>query len=141
MRTFSEKKENIARKWFVVDADNQVLGRLATNIADVLRGKNKPTYTPHLDSGDFVVVVNASKIKLTGNKMKEKTYYRHSGFPGGLKSETAEERQRKHPERMILDAVNGMLPKNKLRKHIIKKLKVYAGEAHPHTAQQPEKLN
>ncbi|MFQ5559731.1 MAG: 50S ribosomal protein L13 [Nitrospinota bacterium] len=141
MRTYSEKKEGVERRWVLLDAEDQVLGRLATNVADILRGKNKTTYTPHLDMGDFVVIVNAEKIRLTGNKLKKKVYYRHSGFPGGLKSETALERQKKYPERIILDAVSGMLPKNKLRKQIIKKLKVYPGGEHPHVAQNPEKLN
>ena len=140
MTTYAPKKAEIKRKWYLVDAENQVLGRMATQIATVLRGKDKPTYAPYLDMGDFVIVVNAEKVKLTGKKLSDKVYYRHSGYPGGIKEVNAEELLKKHPERVIEFAVKGMLPRNKLRKHILKKLKVYTGESHPHQAQLPEPL-
>ncbi|MDY0300351.1 MAG: 50S ribosomal protein L13 [Trichlorobacter sp.] len=140
MKTEVAKKEQVTHQWFVVDAENIVLGRLATRIADVLRGKHKPIYTPSVDTGDFVVVLNADKIALTGNKAADKTYYSHSGFPGGIKSVTAGELLEKKPEELIRKAVKGMLPKNKLARQMIKKLKVYAGGAHPHEAQQPQQL-
>jgi large subunit ribosomal protein L13 len=134
------KKEAIEQKWHVVDAKGKTLGRLATRIAILLRGKHKPIFTPHVDAGDFVVVVNADKVTLTGKKWQEKFYIYHTGYPGGLKSTSAEKMKEKKPERLITMAVQGMLPKNKLGKKMIKKLKVYAGEAHPHQAQQPAVL-
>jgi len=140
MKTEVAKKETVNHKWFVVDAENVVLGRLATQIANVLRGKHKPIYTPSVDTGDFVVVVNAEKIALTGNKIADKVYYSHSGFPGGIKSSTAGELLTKKPEELIRKAVKGMLPKNKLASHMLKKLKIYSGTAHPHEAQQPAQL-
>lgn len=140
MKTFSAKKEDIVRQWVVVDARDQVLGRLATRIAGILRGKNKPIFTNHVDTGDFVIVVNAEKIRLTGNKLDAKVYYRHSGYPGGIKGMTAREMLKRKPEQVIKTAVKGMLPKNRLASRVISKLKVYAGPDHPHEAQQPEKL-
>ncbi|ACD96897.1 50S ribosomal protein L13 [Trichlorobacter lovleyi] len=141
MRTEVAKKETVNHQWFVVDAENVVLGRLATQVANVLRGKHKPMYTPSVDTGDFVVIVNAEKIALTGNKMADKVYYSHSGFPGGIKSSTAAAMLSKKPEELIRKAVKGMLPKNKLARHMLKKLKVYSGGAHPHEAQQPAQLS
>ena len=141
MKTQVAKKSEVTRDWYLVDAENQVLGRIATQIANVLRGKNKPTFTPSVDTGDFVIVVNAEKIALTGNKMADKMYYSHSGFPGGIKSITAGKLLDKKPEDLIRKAVKGMLPKNKLARHMLSKLKVYAGSAHPHKAQQPKALN
>ena len=141
MKTYSLKKEDIKRNWFVLDATNLVLGRMATKIADKIRGKDKPTYTPHVDSGDYVVVINAEKICVTGNKFENKKYYKHSLYPGGLKSQTFKELNEKHPERIIEEAVKGMLPKNKLGKSIIKKLKVFKGPEHDHESQQPSKWN
>jgi large subunit ribosomal protein L13 len=135
------KKEDVTRDWYLVDVDSKVLGRVATQIANVLRGKNKPTFTPSVDTGDFVVVVNAAKIALTGKKMSDKTYYSHSGYVGGLKEISAGKLIDKKPEDLIKKAVKGMLPKNKLARHMLKKLKIYAGEAHPHAAQQPKNLN
>ena len=137
MRTYIPKEGEISREWVVMDAADQVLGRLATEVASILRGKNKPDFTPHLDTGDFVVIVNAERVKLTGAKLDDKVYYRHSGRPGSLKSETARERLDKHPERVIQAAVWGMLPKNRLGRKLLRKLKVYAGPEHPHDAQQP----
>lgn len=141
MKTYSLKKEDIKRNWFVLDATDLVLGRMATKIADRIRGKDKPTYTPHVDSGDYVVVINAEKICVTGNKFENKKYYKHSLYPGGLKSQTFKELNEKHPERIIEEAVKGMLPKNKLGKSIIKKLKVFKGPEHDHESQQPSKWN
>lgn len=141
MRTYVPKSGEIERKWRLVDADGKVVGRLATEIADILRGKNKPNFTPHLDTGDFVIVVNADKVKFTGKKMSDKVYYHHTGFPGGIKGITAEKALEKEPEKIIVEAVKGMLPKNKLRKVFMSKLKVYAGNDHPHAAQQPEAVN
>lgn len=140
MRTFTEKKETIEREWFVVDAEGQTLGRLASRIAPILRGKHKPTYTPHLDCGDFVVVINAEKVRVTGRKLDQKLYHRHSGYPGGLKSITLRNQLDKYPERVLQSAIRGMLPKNKLGRKMFKKLKVYAGDEHPHQAQQPKSL-
>jgi len=140
MKTEVAKKEQVTHQWFVVDAENVVLGRLATQIANVLRGKHKPIFTPSVDTGDFVIVLNADKIALTGNKLTGKMYYRHTGFPGGLKEATAGEMLAKKPEEVIRKAVKGMLPKNKLARHMLKKLKVYTGSAHPHEAQQPKAL-
>ena len=138
MKTPLAKKENINPKWHLVDADGKTLGRLATRVAILLRGKNKPIFAPHQDTGDFVVVINAKKVFLTGKKWKEKIYTHHSGYPGGLKQASAEKIAEKKPERLITMAVQGMLPKTKLGKKLIKKLKVYAGNSHPHEAQQPE---
>jgi large subunit ribosomal protein L13 len=141
-KTFSAKpaEAQAERKWWVVDATDIPLGRLASRVAMVLRGKNKPTYTPHVDTGDFVVVVNASKVKLTGRKLQQKKYYRHSGSPGGFREESYEHLMQRHPEFPITKAVKGMLPKNVLGRELITKLKVYAGADHPHAAQKPEPL-
>lgn len=141
MKTQYAKKGDIERKWYVVDATDQVLGRLATRIALYLRGKHKAQFTPNVDTGDFVIVVNAEKIKLTGNKLEEKTYYHHTGYPGGIKSETAKKRLETKPELIITNAVKGMLPKNRLGRTLVKKLKVYAGSEHPHVAQKPENIS
>lgn len=141
MKTQFAKKGEVDRKWYVLDANGMVLGRLASRIAAYLRGKTKPVFTPNVDTGDFVIVVNADKVRLTGRKLDEKVYYHHSGYPGGLKAETARERLNKNPERLIIDAVKGMLPKNRLGRAMLKKLKVYKGTEHPHTAQKPETLN
>jgi len=138
MATYVPKRDQIQRNWLVVDASNQVLGRLATEVARLLRGKHKPEFTPYLDTGDFVVVVNAERIRLTGRKLEGKVYYRHSGHVGGIHSETARERLEKYPERVIQAAVWGMLPKNRLGRKLYRKLKVYAGPEHPHEAQQPK---
>lgn len=138
MKTYVPPTEAIERKWYVVDAADQRLGRLASGIADILRGKNKPTYTPNMDTGDFVVIINAEKVVVTGNKANTKLYRRHSGRPGGMKSETFTELQARIPERIIEKAVKGMLPKNSLGRKLFTKLKVYAGPDHPHQAQQPE---
>jgi len=140
MKTFLMRKEDVKPQWFLVNADGATLGRLAVKLADVLRGKNKPTFTPSVNMGDFVVVVNAEKIVLTGNKLRDKMYRSHSGYPRGLKEISAGELMAKHPDRLIREAVYGMLPKNKLRDHIIKKLKVYKGTEHPHAAQLPVPL-
>jgi large subunit ribosomal protein L13 len=139
-RTFSPKAGDIQRDWFIVDADGLTLGRLATVIASTLRGKNKPTYAPHMDMGDFVIVVNADKIKVTGNKETEKFYYRHSGYPGGLRADMLRDVRRRYPERIIKYAVRGMLPRTTLGEKQLTKLKVYAGADHPHAAQQPKPL-
>ena len=138
MKTYSAKKEEIVRRWYVVDATDQTLGRLATQIANVLRGKTKPIYTPHIDCGDYVIVVNAEKIRVTGHKLDEKFYHRHSGYPGGLTSISLRDQLRLHPDRVITEAVRRMLPKNLLSREILKKLKVYGGSEHPHAAQNPE---
>ncbi len=140
MKTEVAKLENVKRDWYLVDAQDLVLGRLATQVANILRGKNKPIFTPSVDTGDFVIVINAEKIALTGRKLADKSYYSHSGFPGGIKEITAGKLLEKKPEELIRTAVRGMLPKNKLSRHMLKKLKVYAGAAHPHDAQQPKKL-
>jgi len=137
-RTFSPKPSDIQRAWYVVDATNVPLGRLSSEIAQVLRGKSKPTYAPHVDGGDFVIVVNADKVHVSGNKEVEKIYFRHSGYPGGLRAETLSEVREKHPERLVEVAVRGMLPKNRLGRQMLRKLKVYAGADHPHAAQKPE---
>jgi large subunit ribosomal protein L13 len=143
MSTWTVRPGDIQRKWYIVDASDLVLGRLATRIATVLRGKHRPQYTPHADCGDHVIVINAEKIRVTGNKENDKVYYRHSGYAGGLKSITLEKQREKHPERIIEAAVKGMMPKGPLGRSMLKKLKVYAGGDHPHEAQQPEamKLN
>lgn len=140
MKTYTAKKGDIERQWVVIDAQDQVLGRLATRVAQILRGKTKPVFTNHVDTGDFVIIVNAEKIRLTGNKLDGKVYYRHSGYPGGIKGMTAREMLERKPEQVIKTAVKGMLPKNRLGSKMISKLKVYAGPDHPHEAQQPEKL-
>jgi len=140
-KTYAVKADDIQREWFVVDAEGKNLGRLATQIATILRGKHKPSFTPSMDVGDFVIVVNAEKVTVTGNKMAAKKYYRHSLYPGGLTEVTLEEMLKKHPTRVISHAVRGMLPKNRLGRQLIKKLKVYAGASHPHQAQQPTPLD
>jgi large subunit ribosomal protein L13 len=137
MATFSAKKEDVERKWHVVDANGKTLGRLATVVASVLKGKTKPIFTRHVDTGDFVIVVNAEKIHLTGKKLDQKMYYSHSGFPGGLKSISAGRLLKTKPEDVLIKAVAGMLPKTQLGKQMLSKLKVYAGDKHPHSAQQP----
>ncbi len=139
-KTLMAKPSEIEKKWYVVDATEKTLGRLATKIAMILMGKHKPLYTPHVDTGDYVVVVNAEKVKLTGKKLDQKMYYRHSGYPGGLKMVTARQLLQKHPEKLIYLAVKRMLPKNKLGRRMLKKLKVYAGPEHPHQAQKPQPL-
>lgn len=140
MKTFSAKNHDIDRNWYLVDAQNKTLGRLSTEIASRLRGKHKPIYTPHVDTGDYIVVVNASKIRVTGNKMTDKMYYKHTGYIGNLKSENLETMLKKYPERVLMKSVRGMLPKSKLGNAMIKKLRVFAGPEHTHIAQQPEPL-
>jgi large subunit ribosomal protein L13 len=140
MRTYTAKPGEVERRWYVVDADGQTLGRLATQIADTLRGKGKAQYTPHVDTGDFVVVVNAEKVLVTGNKLDQKRYYRHSGYPGGLRSRTLREQLERRPTEVIRKAVKGMLPKNRLARKQLNKLKIYAGPDHPHEAQAPQPL-
>ena len=140
MKTFVPKLKDITRDWHLVDAEGRVLGRLASRVASILMGKEKPTYADFLDCGDFVIVVNAEKVRLTGKKLSDKLYYRHSGYPGGLKQMTAAEVLEKHPERLIRSAVKGMLPRNKLGRKMLSKLKIYAGGDHPHQAQQPRTL-
>ncbi len=140
MKTYIPKAAEIEKKWYLVDANDKILGRLATEIAKVLSGKNKPIYTPHLDVGDFVVVINAGKVKVTGGKEQKKIYYHYSGYPGGMKERTYQQVLDKRPEMIIRHAVRGMLPKSKLGRKMFKKLKVYPGEKHPHQAQQPERL-
>ncbi len=141
MKTTSAKNTDVVRKWHVIDADGMIVGRLATRIAMILRGKNKPIFTPHVDTGDFVIIVNADKVRFTGNKLEKKTYYRHSGYPGGIKQETAGDIMKKSPERILMSAVRGMLPKNRIGRQQLKKLKVYSGAEHPHKAQNPDELN
>ncbi len=141
MKTYSLKKEEVQRNWFVLDVTDRVLGRIATKIADRIRGKDKPTFTPHTDGGDYVIVINAEKIKVTGSKFDDKKYYHHSLYPGGLKSSTFKELNEKNPERIIEEAVKGMLPKNKLSKTMIKKLKVFKGSNHDHESQKPVEWN
>lgn len=140
MKTYMAKKGELATGWYVVDAAGRVLGRLATKIATILMGKHRPEYTPHVDTGEFVIVVNAEKVVLTGNKAAQRQYQRYSGYPGGQKSIPLETMRRKHPEKLLQEAVRRMLPKNRLGRHMFAKLKVYAGPKHPHQAQQPEKL-
>lgn len=137
LKTYSAKPGEVERNWVLIDLDGQVLGRAATTIADLLRGKTKPEFTPHVDCGDFVVAINAAKVKLTGNKLEQKTYYRHSGYLGHLKSESAKDLLSRKPEEVLRQAVRGMLPKTDLGKNLLKKLKIYSGPEHPHTAQQP----
>lgn len=139
-KTWTAKPGEVQQRWYLVDAEGRNLGRLATQIADTLRGKTKPEYTPHVDTGDFVVVVNAEKIAVTGKKLDDKIYYRHSGYPGGLKQRTLREQLERRPAEVLRDAVKGMLPRNKLARRQILKLKVYAGPEHPHEAQRPEPL-
>ena len=141
MKTYNAKPGEIARDWYLVDAEGKTLGRLATQIADRLRGKSKPVFTPHVDTGDFVVVINAEKIAVTGKKLEQKMYYKHSGYPGGLKERTLEEMLERRPEEVIRIAVKGMLPRNRLARKQLTKLKVYAGPEHPHQAQQPQPLD
>jgi len=139
--TRSTKPTEVERRWFVVDANDVVLGRLATRVATILRGKHRPIFTPHVDTGEYVIVVNAEKVKLTGRKREQKTYYRHSGYPGGLKSITADKLlESAHADRVVQSAIRGMLPKNSLGRKMLSKLKVYAGPDHPHAAQKPEEL-
>ena len=138
MKSYMAKPEEIERKWYVIDAEDKVLGRLATEVATILRGKHKPIYTPHVDTGDFVIVINADKVKLTGKKLEQKKYYYHSGYPGGLKSVSYNRMMEENPEKAIELAVKGMMPKNKLGRQMFKKLKVYSGPEHKHEAQQPE---
>jgi large subunit ribosomal protein L13 len=140
MKTYSAKPGEITREWYLVDAEGQTLGRLATQIADTLRGKRKPQFTPHVDTGDFVIVVNAEKIQVTGNKLDQKRYYRHSGYPGGIRSRTLREQLERRPTEVLRVAVKGMLPKNRLARQQITKLKIYAGPEHPHEAQNPKAL-
>jgi len=140
MKTWNAKPGEVQRRWYVVDAEGQTLGRLATRIADVLRGKHKPEFTPHVDTGDFVVVVNAEKVAVTGKKLDEKIYYRHSGYPGGLKERPLREELARRPTEVLRRAVKGMLPRNRLARVQLKKLKIYAGPEHPHQAQAPEPL-
>ena len=140
MKTLMAKKEDVQRKWFLVDAEGKTLGRLASGIAEVLIGKHKPIFTPHVDTGDHIIVINANKVQFTGKKLKNKIYYHHSGYPGGLKAENVEELLKKKPEDVLKKAVKGMLPKSILGKAMIKKLKIYCGSEHPHTAQSPENL-
>lgn len=139
-RTYVTKPEDIQRNWYVVDASGQTLGRLASEVAKIVRGKHKPIYSPSVDAGDFVIVINADKIRVTGRKLDQKVYYRHSGYPGGLKEVPLSRMLEEHPTRVIEHAVRGMLPKNRLGRKMIRKLKVYAGSDHPHQAQQPEPL-
>jgi len=141
MRTYNARNETTAHSWYIVDATNKTLGRLASEIAKRLRGKHKPIYTPHVDTGDYIVVINANKVKVTGTKSKDKIYYSHSGYPGGIKEITFEKLLLKKPERVLEIAVKGMLPKNPLGRAMYRKLKVYAGTEHPHTAQQPQPLD
>ncbi len=138
MKTYTTKPEDIKREWFVIDATGMTLGRLATQIATVLKGKHKPIYSPHMDTGDFVIVVNAHKVRVTGRKLDQKFYYRHSGYPGGLREISLRDQLNRHPDRVLRFAVRGMLPKNRLGRQMIKKLKIYATPGHPHEAQQPK---
>ena len=140
-KTYLEKPADVKRKWFLVDAEGKTLGRLAAKVATLLRGKHKPTFTPHVDTGDHVVIVNAEKVVLTGNKMENKTYSYHTGYPGGLKTLTAEHIHKKDPTKLLTRAIEGMLPKTPLGNHMAKKLRVYAGATHPHQAQQLESLS
>jgi len=141
MRTWTYRPGSVEREWYVIDAQDLVLGRLATRVASILRGKHRPQYTPHADCGDHVIIINAEKIRVTGRKEAQKNYYRHSQYPGGLKTITLEKQREKYPERIIEAAVKGMLPKNSLGRKIIRKMNVYAGDQHPHVAQQPKTLS
>ena len=140
MKTCTVGTEDIERGWYLVNAEGKTLGRLASEIANVLRGKHKPIYTPHLDCGDYVIVINADKVRVTGRKLDQKVYYHHSGYPGGIKSISLRDQLQKHPERVLQAAVRGMLPKNALGRKMMRKLKVYVGDAHPHQAQRPKML-
>jgi large subunit ribosomal protein L13 len=140
MATYFPKEKELTRKWYVVDAKDQVLGRLATRVANILSGKLKPTWVPFMDTGDHVIIINAEKVQLTGKKLEQKLYRRHSGYPGGLKSISARDLKASKPQKMLEEAIKGMLPKNKIGRAMVKKLKVYAGEQHPHQAQRPEAL-
>jgi len=140
MKTYMARSEDIEKKWYLIDGEGKTVGRVATKIANLLRGKEKPQFTPHADTGDFVIVVNADKLKFTGKKWDQKTYYWHTGYPGGIKSISAESLAKKHPEDILKKAVWGMLPKNKWQKKLITRLKIYAGNEHPHAPQQPENL-
>ena len=140
MKTISMRAEDVQRSWYVIDANNQTLGRLATEVARRLRGKHKAEYTPHVDTGDYIVVINADKVRVTGNKTTDKMYYRHSGYPGGIKSVSFQKLRETYPDRIIEKAVKGMMPRNPLGRAMLRKLKVYAGPEHPHSAQQPEPL-
>jgi large subunit ribosomal protein L13 len=140
MKTYQAKKEEVDHQWYLVNAEGKILGRLATELAKILRGKNKPIFSPHVDTGDFVVVVNAEKVALTGKKLKDKIYYHHSGYPGGIKSITAEKLLAKKPTEVLRIAVKGMLPKNSLGRQMLQKLKIYSGPEHPHEAQKPVSL-
>ena len=140
MNSYMQKKETIERKWYVIDAEDQILGRVATKAAHILRGKNKPTYTPHLDCGDYVIIINADKVALTGNKLEDKMYYNHSMYPGGLRVRNAKTMKEKYPVEMVERAIKGMLPHNRLGRQMYKKLFVYTGSEHPHIAQKPEKM-
>ncbi len=141
MKSYMQKKETVERKWYVIDAEGKPLGRVASKAAHILRGKHKATYTPHIDCGDYVIIVNASKVLLTGNKLEDKKYYSHSQYPGGLRTRTAKEMIEKYPEEMVEKAVKGMLPKNRLGRAMYKKLFVYAGSDHKHMAQKPSKMD
>lgn len=141
MKTWTPKQGEVERKWFVIDAKDKVLGRIAVETARILRGKHKPQFAPHMDTGDFVIIINASKVRLTGKKLQQKVYYHHSGYPGGLKSTKAEKMLQEKPDRVIRHAVRGMLPKNTLGRAQLTKLKIYADETHPHIAQKPETHN
>lgn len=141
MNSYMQKKETVTRNWYVIDAEGKPLGRVASKAAVLLRGKHKPTYTPHIDCGDYVIIVNASKVLLTGNKLEDKKYYNHSQYPGGLRVRTAKEMVERYPEEMVEKAVKGMLPHNRLGRAMYKKLFVYAGENHPHMAQKPEEMD
>ena len=140
MKTTSIRLKEVNHDWFIVDAEDQTLGRLASEIVQIIRGKKKPFFTPHMDMGDFVVVINAEKVKLSGNKEKDKSYFRHSGYPGGLKQLTLRKIRQDYPERIIINAVKGMLPHNRLGRTLLTHLKVYSGEIHPHAAQQPQTI-
>lgn len=140
MKTFSAKKEDINPKWYIIDANGEILGRLASKIATIIRGKYKPTFTPHVDTGDYVIVINAQKVRLTGKKLKDKIYYHHTGFPGGIRQISAEKLLQKKPTEVLKKAIKGMLPKNSLGRQILKKAKIYASTDHPHSAQQPKTL-
>ena len=141
MKSYMQKKETVERKWYVIDAEGKPLGRVASKAAHILRGKHKVTYTPHIDCGDYVIIINASKVLLTGNKLEDKKYYSHSGYPGGLRTRTAKEMIEKYPEEMVEKAVKGMLPKNRLGRAMYKKLFVYAGSEHKHMAQKPSEMD
>ncbi len=141
MKTIFAKNTDVVKKWHVIDAEGLVVGRLASRVASILRGKNKPIYTPHVDTGDFVIIINAEKVRFTGNKLQQKAYYHHSGYPGGIKKRIAEDVMKDFPERIITSAIRGMLPKNTLGRYQLGKLKVYRGPEHPHKAQNPETLN